>query len=136
MDNNLNHKQSINLYYKNQFHINYKIDENILKNLIHKNVLPIDPIKKVRLIIYFKKFKTSNLIISNSTSPSTALLDRTNIGYFIKCSLGECVSQENSAYVVFTTTTPFRRLTMHLTPVLLPFILRTILFLNSSFEKF
>ena len=29
IDNTLNHKQSINLYYKNQFHSNYKIDEHI-----------------------------------------------------------------------------------------------------------
>ena len=32
---NLNHKQPINLYYKNQFH-NNKIDEHISKNLIQK----------------------------------------------------------------------------------------------------
>ena len=31
VDNNLNDKQSINLYYKNRFHRNYKIDEHILK---------------------------------------------------------------------------------------------------------
>ena len=37
IDNNLNHKQSINLYYKNQFLSNYEIDEHILKkNLIQK----------------------------------------------------------------------------------------------------
>ena len=56
--NNLNHKQSINLYYKKQFHNNYKIDEQILKSLIHKDVFPTDPTKKkVRLIIYNKEFK-------------------------------------------------------------------------------
>ena len=65
---------------KNQFHSNYKIDEHILKNLIQKNVLPTDSTKKVRLIIYYK-FKTSNLIISNNTSSSTKLLDKTNIMY-------------------------------------------------------
>ena len=36
IDNILNHKQSINLYYKNQFHSDYKIDEDILKNHIQK----------------------------------------------------------------------------------------------------
>ena len=45
IDNILNHKQSINFYYKNQFHSNYQIDEHILKNLIPKNVLPTDPKK-------------------------------------------------------------------------------------------
>ena len=31
LNNILNNKQSINLYYKNQFHSNYKIDDHILK---------------------------------------------------------------------------------------------------------
>ena len=52
--NNPDHKQSINLHYKNQFHSNYELDEHILKNLIRKNVFPTDlPKKKVRLIIYY-----------------------------------------------------------------------------------
>ena len=53
---------------------NYKINEHILKNLIQKNVLPTDPTKKVRLIIYCNKSKTSNQIISNNTFLSTELL--------------------------------------------------------------
>ena len=48
-----------------------------------------------------------------------------------KCPLGNCVSKENSAYVGLTTTTLFRRLTMHLNDSSsIVFILRTILFLN------
>ena len=44
--NTLNHKQSINLYYKNQFHNNYKIDEHIQKTLSKKMFsLPILPKK-------------------------------------------------------------------------------------------
>ena len=47
IDNILNHKQAINLYYKKQFHSNYKIDEHILKKPYpKKNVLPTDPTKK------------------------------------------------------------------------------------------
>ena len=33
------------------------MDEHILKNLIQNNVLPTDPTKTVRLIIYYNKFK-------------------------------------------------------------------------------
>ena len=88
----LNHKKSINLYYKKQFHCNYKIDEHILKYLIQKSVLPTNPTKKVRLIIYYNKFKTSNQIISNNTSPFTELLERTNVVYVFKCPLEDCVS--------------------------------------------
>ena len=113
IDNTLNHKQSINLYYKNQFHSNYKIDEHILKNLIQKNVLPTDPTKKIRLI-YYNKFKTFILIVSNNSSPSTELLDKTKVIYMFKCPMGDCVSYKNNTYFGLTTTTLSRRLTTHL----------------------
>ena len=38
-------------------HYNYKSDEKILKTLIHKNILPTDPNKKIKLVIYYNKFK-------------------------------------------------------------------------------
>ena len=44
-------------------HYNYKSDKKILKTLIHRNILPTDPNKKIKLIIYHKKFKTSSLVI-------------------------------------------------------------------------
>ena len=58
--------------------------------------------------------KTSSLIISNNSSHSTEPLDRTNIVYMFKCSLGDCVSNENNTYVGLTTTTLSERLTMPL----------------------
>ena len=64
----------INLFYHNQMHYNYKSDEKILKPLIHKNILPTDPNKKIKLIIYYNKFKTSNLVIRNNSSPSIGVL--------------------------------------------------------------
>ena len=48
----------IKLFYRNQMHYNYKSDEKILKTLIHRNILPTDPNKKIKLIIYHNKFKT------------------------------------------------------------------------------
>ena len=50
--------------------------------------------KKIRLIIYYKKFKTSNIITSNNTSPSTELLDWTNFVYMFKCPLGNCLQRK------------------------------------------
>ena len=70
--------------------------------------------KKVRLILHYNKFKTSNVIISNNTSPSTELLARTNVVYMFKCPLWDRVPKENNAYDGLTTTTLSRRLTMHL----------------------
>ena len=34
------------VHHINQIHYNYKLDENILKTLIQKNILPTDPNKK------------------------------------------------------------------------------------------
>ena len=65
-------------------------------------------------MIYYNKFKTSNLIISNNTFPSTELLDGTNILYMFKFPSGGSVSKENSMYVGLTTKTLPRRHTMHL----------------------
>ena len=56
-------------------HYNYKSDEKILKTLIHRNLLPTDPNKKIKLIIYYK-FKTSNLVIRNNSSPSIGVLQK------------------------------------------------------------
>ena len=59
----------IKLCYCNQMHYNYKLDEKILKTLIHKNILPTDPNKKIKLVIYYNKFKTSNLVIKKIPLP-------------------------------------------------------------------
>ena len=46
IDNTINHKQSINLYYKKQFHSNYKIDEHILKKPHPKKYHPYQSYQK------------------------------------------------------------------------------------------
>ena len=95
-------------------HYNYKSDEKIMKTLIHRNILPTDPNKKIKLIIYYNKFKTSNLVIRNNSSPSIGVLQKTNVIYKFKCPLGDCISDNNNIYVGLTSTTLSRRLTMHL----------------------
>ena len=59
-------------------HHNYKLDKKILKTLIHRNMLPTDPNKKIKLIIYHNKFKTSNLVIRNNSSPAIGVLQKKN----------------------------------------------------------
>ena len=96
-------------------HYNYKSDEKIMKTLIHKNILHTDPNKKIKLIIYYNKFKTSNLVIRNNSSPSIGVLQKTNVIYKFKCPLGDCISDNNNnIYIGLTSTTLSRRLTMHL----------------------
>ena len=99
--------------YSNQMHYNYRSDEKILKTLIHKNILPTDPNKKIKLVIYYNKFKTSNLVIRNNSSLSIGVLQKTNGIYQFKCPLGGCIS-DNNIYVGLTSTTLSRRLTMYL----------------------
>ena len=45
IDNTLNQKQSINIYNKNQFHNNHRINEHILKIWSKNNVLLTGPTK-------------------------------------------------------------------------------------------
>ena len=109
-------KHISNFFYRNQMLYNYKSDEKILKTLIHRNILPTDPNKKKKLIIYYNKFKTPNLVIRNNSSPSIGVLQKkkNNVIYQFKCPLGDCISDNNNIYVGLTSTTLSRRLTMHL----------------------
>ena len=54
----------INQYYRNQMYNNYKLDEQAITNIIK----PIKMQKQIKLIIYYTKFKTSNLIVKNNTN--------------------------------------------------------------------
>ena len=67
-------------------HYNYKLDEKILKTLIHRNILPTDSNKKIKLI-YYNKFKTSSLVIRNNSSPTIGVLQKNNVIYQFKCPL-------------------------------------------------
>ena len=93
----------IKLLYGNQMHYKYKSDEKILKSLIHRNILSTDPNKKV--IIYYNKFKTSNLVIKINSPPSIVVLKNNNVIYQFKCPLGYCISENNNIYIDLTSTT-------------------------------
>ena len=66
----------IKRFYRNQINYNYKSDEKILKTLIYKNIITTDSNKKIKLIIYYNKFKTSNLVFRNNSSPSIGVLQK------------------------------------------------------------
>ena len=95
-------------------HYNYKLNENILKILIQRNILLNEPNTKINLIIYYNKFKISNLVIENNSLPRLEFYKKTNVMYQSKCSLEYCISGTNHIYVGSTLTTLSRRLTMHL----------------------
>ena len=105
-------------YYRNQMSSAYKVHERVITRLIHDNVTCASPNDQLKLVIYYKSQKTSNILIRNRTSQNLSRdkqqLKRTNVVYKFKCPYEDCVLHENSCYIGVTTTTLSRRLTMHL----------------------
>ena len=101
-----------NFFDRKQMLYNYNSDEKILKTFIHKNILPTDPNKKIKLIICYDKFKTSNLVIKNNYFPSIGVLQKkkNNVIYQFKYPLGDCISENDNIYVALTSTTLLRHL--------------------------
>ena len=58
----------------------------------------------MKFIIDYNKFKTSNLVINNNSSLSIGVLQKTNVIYQSKCTLEDCISENNSIYVGLTST--------------------------------
>ena len=50
-----NIKNKINIYYKNQIHKNCHIDEQVLKDIMNKNIKPTNANTKLNINIYYKK---------------------------------------------------------------------------------
>ena len=46
-------------------HYNYKLDKQAITNIIKRHIKPIE--KQIKLI-YYTRFKTSNLIVKNNTN--------------------------------------------------------------------
>ena len=109
-------KKSVDFYYRNQFHQNYRQDESVIKDILEKCISPVDPEFTIRLIIYYKKFKTANLIIRNAPSLKKSHVSLTNVVYQFKCPLGGSIPyhQDQHDYVGHTVTSLSRRLTTHL----------------------
>ena len=72
----------------------YKIDEKVLKNIIKQNIKCTNENESIKLNIYYKNRKVSNLVMKNS--PNTTKLQRTNILYKYECNVGDC---EPQAYI-------------------------------------
>ena len=75
----------IPIFYKSQYHSNYKIEERIIKNIVKTNVKPIQTDSKVNIIVYYKNPKTCNLVIKNNLSPPVPQNLKTNVVYSFKC---------------------------------------------------
>ena len=92
----------------------YKKDEKVLRDIVHRNCIPVQPINDIELIMYYQTPSTAKLVISNNIARDTSDLKATNIVYEFKCPVGDCARRNNSSYIGHTTTTLSRRITMHL----------------------
>ena len=108
MTNKTTINNNIKIFYKNQFHENYKMDERIIKNIIENNVKCRNQNNNIKLIFFYKNLKTSNLVIKNNLS-SMNKLDMTNIIYKFICPFMTCQSE----YIGQTRTCLKRRLDYH-----------------------
>ena len=104
--------KNINIYYRNTLTPAWKKDEKVIRDIVRKNVKPVQPEHSIRLKIYYKTPRTSSLIMQNSQQ-NTTTLQQTNVVYRFKCSTGDCATR-NVYYIGHTTTSLSRRLTMHL----------------------
>ena len=103
LDNTFNNQQiktktnHIQVFYKNQMHERYKIDERVIKEIVQNNTKCNDPNKKLKIIFYYKNNKTSNLVMRNNLNKPLEPLQQNNIIYRFTCPLlhGEA-TQTNS----------------------------------------
>ena len=112
MHNKNDQATNIDIYYRNTLTPSWKKDEKAMRDIITKNVTPVNPEHRIRFKIYYKSPRTSSLIMRNNQQTTTPLQE-TNVVYRFKCSTGDCATR-NVYYIGHTTTSLSRRLTMHL----------------------
>ena len=103
---------TLKLYYKSHMSSAYKTDERILKDIIKRNVKPTDPTNKIKLVIYYKSKRTSNLLLRNNSTPRPSNLQSSHLVYMFTCQHEDCAPY--NSYIGLTTTKLSRRLTCHL----------------------
>ena len=69
-------------------HNNYKLDEQAITNIVKRRIKPIEK-QKQKLIIYYSKFRISNLIVKNNTNSAKLHLNQTNVVYKFICPFRE-----------------------------------------------
>ena len=100
------------LFYCNQMHPNYALDERAIKQIIRRNVVLCQPDKhRLKILIYYRNLKTNNLVSRNNLSFKPSVLQQTHLVYQFQCPLPHSTVE---TYIGHTRTSLARRLTMHL----------------------
>ena len=94
-------------------HYNYKFDEQSTTNKIKRHLKSIEKQRQIKHIIYYAKFKTSNLIDKNNTISTKIPLNQNKVVYKFICPFREYLTKSKNINIGYTTTTLSRRLTYH-----------------------
>ena len=100
------------IFFKSHMSSKYKEDERAIKNIIRRNVTPIESNDKLSIIIYYRSKKTSSLLLKNDVAPRPVGVRQSHVVYKFTCPEEDCTPL--ASYVGMTTTTLSRRLTLHL----------------------
>lgn len=106
-------KNRLTLFYRNYMSSAYKVDERVIREIIHDCVTCTNADESLNLVIYYQNKKTHNLVIRNNLSADGNKLKRSNVVYQFNCPHEDC-RLHSVNYIGVTTTTLSRRLTMHL----------------------
>ena len=109
-NNNETNTPDIKVFYRNQFHHNYRRDEKALRDIITENVKTTNDNVKMKFIIFYSNKKTANLIMKNNPVEARSPLKRRNVVYHFKCPLPGCTSE----YIGMTTMTLSKRISCHM----------------------
>ena len=94
---------------------NNKLDKQAKTYIIERHIKAMEKQKQIKFIIYYTKFKTSNLIVKNNTNSLKLHINQTNAVYkFIRPFREGLPKNKNNSYIGYKTTTLSRRLTYHL----------------------
>ena len=104
-------KEKIKIFYKSHMSTQHRIEEQAIRDIIHRNVKPTNPNHAIDLVIYYKTRKTSQLIMRNKTTRKPAPTQEANVIYQHICTAEDCGPH---SYIGMTRTTLSRRLTCHL----------------------
>ena len=112
VSNSSDPNKSILLYFQNNMSLNYKQDENQLHKIIDSKLQPVDESLKIKLTIYYRNKKLSNLFIKNNIhSNNSDIASRHHVVYQYKCNRDGCNSTQT--YIGYTSCTIKDRFRMH-----------------------
>ena len=100
----------IKLFYQGIMHSQYKNEEKAMKSIIYRNVKPTNQEKEIKLTIYYKSKKASNLVMKNNPRPDNDISKKRMVVYQFKCPYeGGCPH----TYIGMTSMCLAKRISCH-----------------------